>query len=120
MPRGGARQAGPGKKMGRPAKPKVEITPEVAKKGIATQVLASIDEIAYWRDFLHADKESKDLNAAERMERKWALETLTNRRDGKPAQGVFVGDTRENTRDVDFGDLPMPSADFAGKTGKPN
>jgi hypothetical protein len=31
---------------------------------------------------------------------------LTDRRDGKPAQGVFVGDTREKMRELDFGDLP--------------
>jgi hypothetical protein len=47
---------------------------------------------------------------------------LTNRRDGKPAQGVFVGDTRENAPELDFGDLLMPSnaETQSGKAGKPN
>jgi hypothetical protein len=35
---------------------------------------------------------------------------LTDRRDGKPAQGVFIGDTREAAMDLDFGDLLMPAA----------
>lgn len=37
---------------------------------------------------------------------KEARKYLTDRRDGKPAQGVFIGDTRENARELDFGDLP--------------
>jgi hypothetical protein len=42
-------------------------------------------------------------------DRRLAFETrryLTDRRDGKPAQGMFVGDTREKARELDFGDLP--------------
>ena len=48
---------------------------------------------------------------------------LTDRRDGKPAQGVFIGDTRENRPDLDFGNLlvdPAPPAGESGKTRKPN
>jgi len=46
---------------------------------------------------------------------------LTDRRDGKPAQGVFIGDTREAAMDLDFGDLLMPAApDQSGTAGKPN
>jgi hypothetical protein len=45
--------------------------------------------------------------------RKETREYLTNRRDGKPAQGVFIGDTRENQVDVDFGDILMPAAPAA-------
>jgi hypothetical protein len=46
---------------------------------------------------------------------------LTDRRDGKPAQGVFIGDTRESAVDVDFGDILMPAApNQPGAPGKPN
>lgn len=46
---------------------------------------------------------------------------LTDRRDGKPAQGVFVGDTREKARELDFGDLPELIAPSQSRTaGKPN
>jgi hypothetical protein len=49
---------------------------------------------------------------------------LTDRRDGKPAQGVFIGDTRESALDLDFGNLVMPSAPAnkvkPGAAGKPN
>lgn len=46
---------------------------------------------------------------------------LTDRRDGKPAQGVFIGDTRENARELDFGDLPeLVTASKSDAAGKPN
>lgn len=46
---------------------------------------------------------------------------LTDRRDGRPAQGVFVGDTRENARELDFGDLPeLVTPSESGSTRKPN
>jgi len=50
-----------------------------------------------------------------------ARKYLTDRRDGKPAQGVFMGDTRESARELDFGDLPeliAPGEPLAA--GKPN
>jgi hypothetical protein len=46
---------------------------------------------------------------------------LTDRRDGKPAQGVFLGDTREGMQALERGNLP--SHFEAGNTrgaGKPN
>jgi hypothetical protein len=53
--------------------------------------------------------------------RKDGREYLTNRRDGKPAQGVFLGDTREHARELDFGDLPeLIAAGKSGAAGKPN
>lgn len=53
--------------------------------------------------------------------RKETRQYLTDRRDGKPAQGVFIGDTRENAPELEFGDLLMPaSPDQPGKAGKPN
>lgn len=53
--------------------------------------------------------------------RKETRQYLTDRRDGKPAQGVFIGDTRESKVDVDFGDILMPAApDKPGTAGKPN
>jgi hypothetical protein len=50
-----------------------------------------------------------------------ARKYLTDRREGKPAQGVFMGDTRERARDLDFGDLPdiiAPGEPLAAR--KPN
>lgn len=53
--------------------------------------------------------------------RKETRQYLTDRRDGKPAQGVFIGDTRESSVDVDFGDILMPAAPDKPRTaGKPN
>jgi hypothetical protein len=61
------------------------------------------------------------LNAKDDRLRFDVIKYLTDRRDGKPAQGVFVGDTRETARDLDFGDLPMPDAPGKpGTAGKPN
>lgn len=46
---------------------------------------------------------------------------LTDRREGKPAQGVFLGDTRERARELDFGDLPeLIATGQSVSTGKPN
>jgi len=101
MARGGdtrAAAAARGKKVGRPPKPKIELS---ASKGTASRVLASIDEVAYWRALLRADLADgmglhlEDLDLGEKRLIEETLEYLTNRRDGKPAQGVFQGDTRE-------------------------
>jgi hypothetical protein len=114
--RGGAR-AGAGRK----AKPKIELS---ASKGMASRVLGRIDEEEYWLSLLRFDLKPAErvmLSLGEKCLIEDTLEYLTNRRDGKPAQGVFVGDTREISRDLDFGDLPFASA--AGKPGaahKPN
>jgi hypothetical protein len=61
------------------------------------------------------------LLAADLRLRKETRAYLTDRRDGKPAQGVFIGDTREAAMDLDFGDLLMPaSPNQPGTPGKPN
>lgn len=61
------------------------------------------------------------LTASDRRLRFETRRYLTDRRDGKPAQGVFVGDTRENSPELMFGDLLMPAApDQSGEAGKPN
>lgn len=139
MAHGGKREAGPGKKIGRPAKPKIELT---ASKGIATEVLAmdrpprhvlkckcdyckgakkcSCETIE--GNFIQCDEcktraEHKVCHCeicrwwSHRLSRDARIRYdadvyLTNRRDGKPAQGVFIGDTRESARELDFGDLP--------------
>lgn len=110
--RGGAR---PG--SGRPPKPKI---PQFAGKGIASRVLAAPaskktgweGEEARWMALLNANDERLRFDVQK---------YLTDRRDGKPAQGVFVGDTRESERPLAFGDLPMPHAPAnPGGTGKPN
>lgn len=121
--RGGKREPGPGKKLGRPSKPKIELT---ATKGIATDVLGTIDERSYWLWLLHFDEfkdkdQREELTRGDRQEIREALIYLTNRRDGKPAQGVFVGDTRERARDLDFGDLPdLVTAGQSAPARKPN
>lgn len=110
--RGGAR---PG--SGRPAKPKV---PQFANKGIASRVLASpASEKTGWTG--EEQRWMELLNAKDERLRFDVQKYLTDRRDGKPAQGVFVGDTREGAAALDFGDLPLPSqAANSGGTGKPN
>lgn len=126
MPRGGdtsAKARAAGKQVGRPQKAKIE---QRADKGIASRILGQIDEEMYWLFLLHhdemkeVDKRAK-LSAKDRDQIQDTMEYLTNRRDGKPAQGVFVGDTRESARELDFGDLPeifTPSQ--SGAPGKPN
>lgn len=123
MSRGGDRRAAAeasGKKVGRPAKPVIDLS---APKGMATEVLASIPEQEYWRGLLRADLtllERTQLALGEKHLIKDTLVYLTDRRDGKPAQGVFVGDTREIARELDFGDLPLLTAGEPGAPGKPN
>lgn len=61
------------------------------------------------------------LTATDRRLRLDTRRYLTDRRDGKPAQGVFIGDTREAAMDLDFGNLLMPaSPDQPGTADKPN
>ena len=109
MAKGGHRDG-----AGRKPKPKIELT---ADKGVASRVLARTahgewpGEEARWLELLNAKDERLRFDVQK---------YLTDRRDGKPAQGVFVGDTREATRDLDFGDLPMPAASQLRTTGKHN
>jgi len=46
------------------------------------------------------------LNAKDERLRFDVQKYLTDRRDGKPAQGVFVGDTREGAPPLERGNLP--------------
>lgn len=127
---GGKREPGPGKTLGRP-KTKIE-TPEIPTKPFATEVLALIGTTIERPDGtkIKWTEMKRDLatNAAEyqlsllvcgdRNTESANFNKLLDRKYGKPAQGVFVGDTREATRELDFGDLPMPSQ--PGAAGKPN
>lgn len=61
------------------------------------------------------------LLSTDRRLRKETRVYLTDRRDGKPAQGVFIGDTRESARELDFGDLPeLIAPSQPGAARKPN
>lgn len=118
--RGGARVPGEGKRIGRPPKPQIE---QRANKGIASKVLAMKEppadhkagclcEVCAWWQIL---------TASDTRLRFDCRRYLTDRRDGKPAQGVFVGDTRESARELDFGDLPeFVTPGQSKQTGKPN
>jgi hypothetical protein len=146
--RGGRRTPRPGKKIGRPEKPKIE---QFADKGIASTVLAMDGPPDHARQceckicagdekkkceckYLESDKEGgnriklechwcrtredhrvcrcevcgwwEHLTSSDKRIRFETRRYLTDRREGKPAQGVFVGDTREVARELDFGDLP--------------
>ena len=106
---------------GRPKKAEV---PQFADKGIASRVLGSIDEEQRWHECLRSDL-THELRVAlplgEKRLIEETLEYLTDRREGKPAQGVFVGDTRETMLPLDRGDLPhLIETPQSGGTGKPN
>lgn len=160
--RGGRREASPGKKIGRPGKPKIE---QKAGQGIASEVLAMDGRPDHRRKCTcsicagddkkkcecwtpESDTPGKTIKLQchycdqredhkicrcehcgwwtllEGNDRRLVFETrryLTDRRDGKPAQGVFIGDTRESARDLDFGDLPeLIAPSQPGAAGKPN
>ena len=113
MPRGGKRENA-GRKRVRP-----ELPPR-ADKGIASRVLAwPPDEKTGWTG---EEKAWQSLLCSKDARLQFdVLKYLTDRRDGKPAQGVFVGDTRESARELDFGDLPdLFAASKPGQTNKPN
>lgn len=128
---GGHREPGEGKKLGRP-KTKIE-TPEIPTKGFASDVLALIGTTIVradgskipWNEMVR----EKATNAIEyqlsllvcgdRGTESSNFNKLLDRKYGKPAQGVFAGDTREVIHpEIDFGGLPMP--DQSGAVGKPN
>jgi hypothetical protein len=123
MPRGGdqSKNVAPGKKMGRPEKPKIPLS---ATTGIASRVLAAAPDKV--KDGWPGEEKRwlELLNAKDDRLRFDVQKYLTDRRDGKPAQGVFVGDTRESGQALNRGNLPShfrktESADIGG-TGKPN
>jgi hypothetical protein len=119
MGRGGKRTPAEGKRIGRPPKPQIEIR---ASKGIASTVLSTLGSPYKGQETpTETDLWMSLLADADKRLRFDVLKYLTDRRDGKPAQGMFVGDTRETARELDFGDLPELIA--AGKSvpaGKPN
>jgi hypothetical protein len=118
---GGKRKPKDGKAIGRP-KTKIE-TPEIPTKGFASDVLALIGTTIERKDgtkipWIEMTRD-KATNAAEyqlsllvcgdRGTESANFNKLLDRKYGKPAQGVFVGDTREAPRpELDFGDLPIP------------
>jgi hypothetical protein len=73
---------------GRKAKAKL---PYVPSKEVANDVLASIDEVAYWREFLHAGKVLATLSDRQREEVRWALKVCVERARGLPAQQIMAG-----------------------------
>lgn len=84
-----AKAAANGKKVGRPAKPKVPTEVARISKDVAGQVLEQVDQVKMWLQFLHPEKELKDLTDVERTERKWAIVQLENRRYGLCARSEF-------------------------------
>jgi hypothetical protein len=111
--RGGRREG-----AGRPKKEKLVIGGPGNPRGIATRVLNAIDEEKWWLALLHCDDKRLRFDVQK---------YLTDRRDGKPAQGVFVGDTREkNIPELEFGNLLIgttterPAGGKPGEAGKPN
>lgn len=158
MPSGGKREPKEGKKLGRPAKAKIE---QSATKGIASEVLAMAGPpIDHKRDCKcegckdHRKRKCKCVKVHDQAlpqecqtfaEHKvchcevcgwWELllvrdrrivhdtrKYLTDRRDGKPAQGVFIGDTREAMQPLTRGNLPShfsAAGAHAAGSHKPN
>lgn len=95
MPRGGDRSAkvkASGKKQGRPPKPKIDLDATLTKD-ISERVFArpEVNEEALWVEYLHVGKKLDDMTDRSRAERQWALDRLTNRRYGLPAQQIIAG-----------------------------
>lgn len=83
-----ATRGGAGRGQGRKPKPKIEA---VASKEISVLVLSKVDEVKLWSEYLHAEKKLDALTDLERKERQFALDRLTNRKYGLPAQQVIAG-----------------------------
>ena len=101
-----------------PKKEKLVIGGPGNPRGIATRVLNAIDEEKWWLDLLHCDDKRLRFDVQK---------YLTDRRDGKPAQGVFVGDTREKNMPELRVWQPAhryhnraPAGGKPGEAGKPN
>jgi hypothetical protein len=110
--RHGGRREGAGRKP-RPLIPQVD-------QGIASHVLAMpADGKTGWPG--EEQRWLELLNAGDERLRFDVQKYLTDRRDGKPAQGVFVGDTREGARALERGNLPSHfEAQSGRRSGKPN
>lgn len=108
-------RGGGGRGQGRKPKPKVPLD---ATKGIASRVLATAPsgewpgEEKRWLELLNVRDERLRFDVQK---------YLTDRRDGKPAQGVFLGDTREGMQALERGNLPSHFApEDARGSRKPN
>jgi len=115
MPRGGKRE-GSGRRKALTAK----LPAAVVDQGFATRVLERIGEgcpkeIKSAEDFQLTLIYSSDIQTSS-----YNFNRCLDRKYGKPAQGVFSGDTRENARELDFGNLPMPASPEPRAAGKPN
>lgn len=95
MPLGGAR---PG--AGRKPKPK-----RAVKKVLAEAILSSVNELEMWTDLLTATVTTENATFPDYNIRFKALQYLTNRRDGMPAQSVILTEESE----LEFGNIPAPS-----------
>jgi hypothetical protein len=116
MPRGGKRAPGPGKRIGRP---KNTTEDGGMGKGFASQVLNRIKELKL-EGIRSAEEYALDILKARDGEAHSFFKLLLAYKHGKPVQPVMSGDTREDTRELDFGNLPMPAAPKPGAAGKPN
>lgn len=124
MPRGGKR-AGAGRKP-----TKLSVTGNRLKKATAEEILASVDEMEMWQSLLNATQIQSirvigDGESDREMEtvpdwkiRLESLKYLTDRRDGKPAQSVYVNG--ESDTDLDTGSLPTPQEFESRNSDKPN
>src|SRR5208283_2741486 len=101
VPSGGKRE-GAGRR-----KPKVD-DGTLASPGFATSVLARIGEGCPKVIKTAEDYQLSLLYEADLQTRSVNFNRLLDRKYGKPPQSIINRDTRENARDVDFGDLPMP------------
>jgi hypothetical protein len=121
LARGGdtrAAAAANGKRVGRPPKPKPEIT---VSKGVAARILFDLKQEEYWKKRILrtdlTDEQFNDLKIGEKRLAAEGLEYLTDRVEGKPAVAV-MDKPEDKVNDVSFGNLPrlvQPAA-----TGKPN
>lgn len=86
-----AAAAANGKKVGRPRKQPAAVAEGKLTSDIAGKVLDSIDQLAYWRQFLRCDVPVEAIHAlplGERAEIERTLEYVTNRYHGKPAEKI--------------------------------
>ena len=115
MPRGGRRTPGPDKKLGRPKSTQGRpVDGNVARK-IKQRIKA--EELWVQCVALAYKKARETGNTADLRQ---CLEYLDDRDFGRCAQSVFIGDTRDATRELDFGDLPKIIAPSKAASGKPN
>ena len=109
-------RGGPRAGAGRKPKPKIPLS---ADKGIATRVLASPSIKDGWPG--EEKRWLELLNAKDERLRFDVQKYLTDRRDGKPAQGVFLGDTREGAQALTRGnDAPSYFGSAAHSARKPS